>query len=177
MSRCALTLVLGAPFVIEVIAGPDFDPAAAVLRIQAVTLLVVFLVVTLNYALLSLRAHRTMLVITGGALAINAVGVGLLGAAHGATGAAVGTMVADVIGLIATGWALSRLGLPVGGWLAAVPRVAVAALPGAALWFAPIPDVAKAAIGAVAYGVMLLILRAVPEELLVEVRRLRQSRT
>ena len=51
----ALVLVLGAPFVIDVVAGPDFGPAAAVLRIQAVTLLVVFLVVPLVYALLRLR--------------------------------------------------------------------------------------------------------------------------
>ena len=68
---------------IEVIAGPDFAPAAGVMRIQAVTLLVVFLVVTFNYALLSLREHRTMLLITGGALAINAAGAALLGASQG----------------------------------------------------------------------------------------------
>ena len=89
---------LGAPFVIEVIAGPDFAPAAGVMRIQAVTLFVVFLVVTFNYALLSLREHRTMLIIMGAALAMNAVGAGVLGAAHGARGAALATMVVDVLG-------------------------------------------------------------------------------
>ena len=110
----ALALALGARFVIEVVAGPDFGPAADVMRIQAVTLFVVFLAVTFNYALLSLRAHRKMLLITGGALAINAVGAAVLGAADGAHGAALATMVADMLGLVATGWALSRLGLPVG---------------------------------------------------------------
>lgn len=173
----ALMLVLGAPFVIEVVAGPDFGPAAGVLRIQAVTLLVVFLVVALNYALLSLRKHRTMLIVTGMALALNAVGAALLGAADGARGAALATMVADVFGLVATGWALSRLGLPVGRWLAVVPRVALAAAPAAAIWFAPLGDLVKAAIAAVVYGAMLLIVRVIPEELLVEVRRLRGSVT
>ena len=122
----ALVLVLGAPFVIDVVAGPAFGPAAPVMRgDQAVTLLVVFLVVPLNYALLSLREHRTMLIITGGALAINAAGAAWLGAADGARGAAVGTLVADMIGLVATGYAVARLGLPVGRWLAVVPRVAL----------------------------------------------------
>jgi O-antigen/teichoic acid export membrane protein len=173
----ALVLALGAPFVIDVVAGPDFAPAAGVMRIQVVTLLVVFLVVTLNYALLSLRRHRTMLVIAGGALVVNAVGAGLLGAAHGARGAALATMVADVIGLGATGWALWRIGLPVGRWLTVIPRVALAAAPAAAAWFAPVPDVAKAAIGGGVYGAMVLILRAIPEELWVELRQARQSIT
>jgi O-antigen/teichoic acid export membrane protein len=168
----AIALALGASFVIDVIAGPDFAPAAAVLRIQAVTLLVVFPVVTFNYALLALRRHRTMLVIMGCALVLNAVGAGLLGASHGARGAAVATMVVDVIVLGATGWALWRLGFPVGRWLGVVPRVALAAVPAAALWFAPVPDVAKAAIGTAVFCLMLLVLRAVPDELFVELRRL-----
>jgi O-antigen/teichoic acid export membrane protein len=171
----ALALLLGAPFVIDVIAGPDFAPAAGVMRIQAVTLFVVFLVVTFNYALLSLRQHRTMLIVTGGALLLNAVGAGLLGASHGARGAALATLVADVIGLVATGWALERLGLPVSRWLGALPRVALAVMPALALWFAPIPAVAQAVLGVLVYGVLMLILRAVPEELLVEARQLRRS--
>jgi O-antigen/teichoic acid export membrane protein len=167
----ALALVLGAPFVIDVIAGPDFAPAAGVMRIQAVTLLLVFLVVTFNYALLSLREHCAMLLIMGGALVLNAVGAAVLGAEHGARGAALATMVADAIVLAVTGWTLWRLDLPVGRWLTVIPRVALAAVPTAALWFAPIPDFVKAAIGVVVYGVLLLILRAIPEEALVEARR------
>jgi O-antigen/teichoic acid export membrane protein len=171
----ALALFLGAPFIIEVVAGPDFAPAAGVMRIQAVTLLVVFLVITLNYALLSLREHRMMLTITGGALLLNGVGAGLLGASHGARGAALATMIADVLGLLATSWALQRLGMPVTRWVRVLPRVALALIPAAALWFAPIPDVAKAVLGLLVYGLLLLVLRAVPDELVVEARRLRRS--
>jgi O-antigen/teichoic acid export membrane protein len=171
----ALVLALGASVVIDVVAGSDFAPAAGVMRIQAVTLLVVFLVVTFNYALLSLRAHRTMLLITGGALVVNAVGAAILGAADGARGAALATMGADLVGVVASGWALARLGLPVGRWLSVLPRVGLAALPAAAAWFVPVADVAKVAIALIVYGGMLLILRAIPEELLVEARRLRRS--
>ena len=144
----ALALALGAAFVIEVIAGPEFAPAAGVMRIQAVTLLVVFLVVTFNYALLSLREHRTMLVVTGGALVINAVGAALLGAAHGADGAALATMVADVAGLLATGWALwsaRAARRPVAH--AAPARRACCRARGRSCGSLPVADVAKAAIG------------------------------
>ena len=171
----ALALVLGASFVIDVIAGPDFAPAAGVLRIQAVTLVSVFVVVTFNYAFLSLRKHRTMLLITGGALVVNAVGAGILGAAHGARGAALATMVADLIAAFASGLALSNAGLPVGRWLRVVPRVALAAVPAGALWFAPIGALPRAALGVTVYAIGLIILRAIPDELLVEARRLRRK--
>jgi O-antigen/teichoic acid export membrane protein len=169
----ALVLSLGASFVIEVIAGPEFAPAAPVLRIQAVTLFVVFLVVTFNYALLSLREHRAILVVMGVALVLNAVGAGVFGASHGARGAALATMVVDVIVVFAIGWVLWRRGFAVGTWLRMVPRVALAVAPAAALWLAPVPDVVKAVLGAAVYGGMLVLLRAVPEELGVELRRLR----
>lgn len=167
----------GATFVIDVIAGPDFAPAAAVLRIQAVTLFVVFLVVTFNYALLSLRQHRTMLTIMGIALVLNAAGAWVLGASHGARGAALATMVVDVMVVVATGWALWRLDFPLGSWLRTVPRVVLAVAPAAALWFAPVPDLVKAVLGAVVYVGLLLLVRAVPEELAVELRRLRGQRS
>jgi O-antigen/teichoic acid export membrane protein len=173
----ALALGLGASFVIDVVAGEDFAPAAAVMRIQAGTLLVVFFVVTFNYTLLSLRAHKAMVLITCGALVVNGVGAGVLGAAHGAKGAAVATLVADLLGVLASGWVLVRLGLPVVRWLRVLPRVGLAAVPAAAAWFVPAPDVVKAAMGVVVYGAMLVLLRAIPEELWVEARRLRGSVT
>ena len=118
-----------------------------------------------------------MLIITVVALAINAACAASIRSADGARGAAVGTLVADMIGLVATGYAVSRLGLPVGRWLAVVPRVALAVAPAIAMWFVPVPDLAKAALAAVIYGAMVLIVRVIPPELMVELRRLRQSVT
>jgi O-antigen/teichoic acid export membrane protein len=171
----AIAMALGASFIIEVVAGPEFAPAAGVMRIQAVTLFVVFLAVTFNYALLSLRAHRQMLWITGSALVLNAIGAGVLGAAHGAQGAALATMTADVLALVASAWVLARLGLPIGQWLRVLPRVALAAIPALAVWFVPVPDLAKAVLAFGVYSVILLLVRGVPEELWIEVRRLRGS--
>ena len=45
-------------------------------------------------------------------------------------------------------------------------------LPRPPLWFAPIPDVAKAVVGVVVYGAMLIVLRAIPDELIVEAKQL-----
>jgi O-antigen/teichoic acid export membrane protein len=171
----ALVLPLAASFVIDVVAGPKFAPAAGVLRIQAFTLLLVFAYTTWTYALLGLRRHGAMLAATTLALAVNVAGVAILGSAHGARGAAFATVIADVVALIASGVLLSRAGTPVRPSLAILPRVALAAAPAGALWFLPVADVAKAALATIVYGVMLLILRAIPEELLVEFRRLRRS--
>src|SRR5215211_3503900 len=84
----ALMLVVGAPVIIDVVAGPDFAPAADVLRIQAAALFVTFAGAPFGYALLSLRRHRELLVINAAALAANVVLVSLLAAAEGADGAA-----------------------------------------------------------------------------------------
>jgi hypothetical protein len=82
-------------------------------------------------------------------------------------------MVADVVALLASGWVLARLGLPVGRWLLIVPRVALAAAPALAIWFVPVPALAKVAIALPIYAVLLVVVRAVPDELYIELRRLR----
>jgi O-antigen/teichoic acid export membrane protein len=171
----ALMLTLAGSFVIEVVAGPKFAPAAGVLRVQAFTLLMVFAYTTWGAALVALRRHGALIASTAIALVVNAAGVAVLGAAHGARGAALATVIADGVALVANGWFLSRTGTPVRPSLGVIPRVALAAAPASLLWFAPVPDLAKAALATVVYGVMLLVLRAVPEELLVELRRLRRT--
>ncbi|WP_037494270.1 oligosaccharide flippase family protein [Solirubrobacter soli] len=173
----ALGLVLGASFIIEVVAGAEFAPAADVMRIQGVTLFVVFLSVTVNYALLSLRAHRPILLIWGGALLLNGIGSGILGTTHGAEGVAVATMTADILALVASCWVLARRGLPVGQWLRMMPRTLVALAPALAVWFVPIPSLAKALLGVGVYLLVLVLVRGVPEEVYIEARRLRGSAT
>jgi O-antigen/teichoic acid export membrane protein len=170
----AIAIVLGASFIIEVVAGAAFAPAANVLRIQAVTLFVVFFAVTVNYALLSLRAHRPMVLISVAALALNVIGSAILGSSHGAEGVAVATLVADFLGVVASGWVLARLGLPVARWLPVLLRVLVAAVPALAIWFLDVPDLVKAVLGLIVYAAVLALVRGVPDELYVEVRRLRR---
>ena len=171
----AVSLVLGATFVIDVVAGPDFGPAAAVLRIQAITVLAVFALVPWSYALLSLRRHGAVLAITLTTLAVNATLVSVLASSHGARGAAVGTLAADGVALVMTGIYLARTST-LRPQLGVVPRMALALALAGAVWFVPgLPSVAAMALGAAVYSVALLVLRAVPEEVFVELRRLRGS--
>ena len=63
-----LVVVLSAPFVIRVLAGPGGAPAAPVLQIQGLALVATFVVAATGFALLSLRRHTELLIANGGAL-------------------------------------------------------------------------------------------------------------
>ncbi len=166
-----MALVLGAPFAIDVVAGDDFAPSAGVLRVQAVALLCSFAATTLFYALLSLRMHRAILVIASSALAVNVVLTAILGAAHGAQGAAYATLTAELVGLVVAFTVVTRSHPSVVPSLAVVGRVAVAC--GAALLPALIvdlPSVAEAAAGSIVYVAVVWVTGAVPKELLDAIR-------
>ena len=63
-------LGVGAPFVIEVVAGPGFAPAADVLRLHALAFVGAFTAAVFGYALLSLRRHRAVLAVSAAALLV-----------------------------------------------------------------------------------------------------------
>jgi O-antigen/teichoic acid export membrane protein len=168
----ALGLALGAPFAIEVVAGPDFAPAGAVLRIEAGVLLVAFVTQTFAFALLSLHRHRALLVANIVGLACTGVLTAVLASADGARGAAIAVLIGE------TALALSMMA----GYLrhsqrptvrfGQVWRVALAAAVavGAAIGVGG-PSVLMAVVGIVVYAGAALVLRAVPPELLELVRR------
>ena len=170
----ALFLVVGADLVIDVVAGPEFAPSETVLRIQAVTVFALFASSAWSYALLGLREHAALLVITLATLAVNCVLVVLLGSSDGARGAAIGTFVADLVGLVALGAWLSARHRALRPSLGVFPKVAVAAGGAAALALIPgfsgIPLLVAASS---VYLALVFLLRAVPEEVLVELKRLR----
>jgi O-antigen/teichoic acid export membrane protein len=165
-----VALGVGAPVAIDVVAGPKFDAAAAVLRLHAVALLGSFLSAVFGYALLSLRRRRAVVGVNAAALATIAVLGPVLASTSGARGAAGATIAAEAV-LAVSGWALLargpegiRLGLP------GLPRVSLAAglavLPALVLPAAPATAAALVVLLAA-----LVALRAVPEEVMVEVRR------
>lgn len=169
----AAVLVAGAPFVIEVVAGSDFEPSAAVLRIQAAALLATFAGSSFLYALLTLHRHAVLLTLTGGAFVANVVLVLVLLPIGGIEMAAVATVVAEVGLLIGAGAAVSR----------AVPGLRIASAPAirtlpalcgaAALALVPgAPAVLLGAAAALAFPLLALLCGAVPEEMAVEARRL-----
>jgi O-antigen/teichoic acid export membrane protein len=162
-----VALVLGAPFAIDVIAGPDFAASAGLLRILAVGLLLSFVSTTLFYALLSLRMHRAILVTACTALVANVALTWALGSADGARGAALAAVIAEAAGLVVIGAWLARTHPAVCPGLGGVPRIALAVGLGMLPLLVPgLPSVAAAAIGTLVYGGAVLALRVVPPELL-----------
>jgi O-antigen/teichoic acid export membrane protein len=165
-------LVLGAPFVIDVVAGAGFGPSVDVLRVQAVALTLSFVATPLAYAMLSLRMHGAILVLSATALAVNVTAVAILGSAEGAMGAAVGTVIAEVAGL-AVAWVLIRRRSPtVAPGIGALLRVAPALGAGLAIGLVPgLPALAAALLGVGVVAGVAYLSGAVPPELIAAFRR------
>jgi O-antigen/teichoic acid export membrane protein len=166
-----VALGLGATFVIDVVAGADFAPSAAVLRIQAVALMCTFAATTLFYALLSLRMHRAILLIVSTTLVVNVVLAAVLGSAHGSHGAAYAILGSELVGLVAAFVVLRRSHPSVAPRLAIVPRVGVAVAAGLLPALVPgLPSVVDAALGSVIYVAVIWAVGGVPGELIPAIR-------
>jgi O-antigen/teichoic acid export membrane protein len=163
----ALLLGVGAPVVIDVVAGPSFAGAYDVLRIQGLGLLVSFMGMGLGFTLLAMRAHTAVLVANLLALATSAVLVPLLSASGGgAVGAAVATTIAEtvLVGSMAIG--VRRAGLPLRMDPGLAMRVGVAT----ALGLAPaaltgIPLAPRTIVCGAVFAGVLIALKALPPEL------------
>jgi O-antigen/teichoic acid export membrane protein len=161
----ALGLVLGAPALIDVMAGPEFAPAADVLRIQSAAVAMSFVLAAWSFALLSLHRHGALLVVNLAALAVSAVSVGILASAEGAIGAAIGSVLGELTLAVGSLAALLRGhpalrpagGIALRGLVAGVPWLALLLVPG-------LPSLAAALIGLTGYAAALVALGAVPDE-------------
>jgi O-antigen/teichoic acid export membrane protein len=168
----ALLTAVGAGLAIAVVAGSDYEPAADVLRIQALALLASFLVATWGYALLSLAAFASLLLANAVALVLSAAFALLLAPDHGAQGAAVATVIGESSLALALGLLLmaSRPDLRV--QLEVLPKVIVAAALGAAVVLVPsLPELVDLIVAGVVYVALLAVLRAVPPEVWYALRR------
>jgi O-antigen/teichoic acid export membrane protein len=163
----AIGLVVGAPSIIYVMAGSGFEDAVPALRIQGVTLLASYALAPIGFALLSLHAHRGILVANAVALAVMLAAVGVLASTLGSEGAALGTVIGEWS--LATGYLLAlRRAEPTAapsfdraarGLLAAAPCFALALVSGLPAWL-------MAALALAIYALLLVVARAVPGELL-----------
>jgi O-antigen/teichoic acid export membrane protein len=162
----ALALALGASVAIDVVGGSEFRPSADVLRIQGLALAASFPGAAFFYGLLSLHRNRTLLLLMSGALLLNAVLVVALGSALDAKGAALATVIAETIVVVAAGLLL-RAATP--HWhpaLGVVARCALAGTIAASLVFVPwLSDVPLVVAATGIYLALVLLLRAVPAEL------------
>lgn len=171
-----LVLVTGSHFIIGLVAGPKFAPAAIVLRIEGIALIATFVGAVFGYALLSLGRYREVLVINVVILLMSGILTGLLASSHGALGAACATTAMEAIyaGLLA--FAVVRTGARPQIELSRPARAVLAASLGALVLLAPgIPEIARPALALTIYGVALLALGAVPRELLEQIPGLRRS--
>ncbi|MGH2855116.1 MAG: oligosaccharide flippase family protein [Solirubrobacteraceae bacterium] len=174
----ALGLLAGAPFVVAVVGGPKFAGAVAVLRIQGVAMIASFLVAGWGFALLSIKRYGALLAVNAAALLVSCTLTLLLASADGARGAAVATLCGE--STLALGYLLVLVrGHPeLRPRVAILPKVAAAAAPALALLLAlgSLPSVALTAIVLAAYGLVILLTRATPQELTELIPRLPRSR-
>lgn len=167
-----LTLALGASFAVDVIGGlPEFEESVPVLRILALAMVTSFLVATWSFALLSLHAHRDLLVCNAIAAAVAAAGTVALGATSGAKGAAIATVAAEAVLAGAYLIALRRRRASLTPRLGVLWKVLVATAAGGAVVLLPFHAVVEAIAGGAAFVTVLLGLGGVPPELINALRR------
>jgi O-antigen/teichoic acid export membrane protein len=167
----ALSLIVAAPFIIEVLGGKGFGPAVPVLRLQAIALLGGFLGTTWSYTLLSLRMHGALLRVTLAGLVMS---IGLSAAlvpSLGAKGAAIAAIACELV--VAAGYlfALVRAHPHLRPGIAVLGRVALASAAGASVLLLPLPSVVQWVLASIVYLTLLLSMRAFPPELRAVLRR------
>lgn len=161
-----LSLVVAAPFVIEVIGGAGFAPAVPVLRLQALALLGGFLGTTYSYTLLSLRMHGALLRVTLAGLAMSiALSVALV-PSLGAEGASLAAVACEFV--VAGGYLLALVrGHPhLRPGISVLARVLLASAAAVSVLLIALPSIALWAIASLIFLALLLVLRAFPSELL-----------
>lgn len=165
-SLIGLGLAVSAPFAIDVVAGPGFEASVDVLRIQALGLLTTFLLATWQFALLSLKLHKELLIINVIAALTATVGTLVLAPPLGAEGAAIATVGAEAVLALGCLFFLARDRATLKPRLGVVPRVVVALAAGIVVaLLVPVHSLVLAGLSVgVAFGVM-AALRAVPPEL------------
>ncbi len=165
-----MSLITGATFIISVVAGPKFAPAATVLRIQGVALIATFAGAVLGYALLSLGRYRELLLINLAVLLLSGVLTGVLASTYGAVGAASATSAIEILYTAMLALAVVRAGVRPQVSVKGLSRAALSAVLGAlALVPANLPNVVRPVLGVSIYCVALLLLGAVPRELLEQI--------
>jgi O-antigen/teichoic acid export membrane protein len=160
-------LVVGAVPIIEVVGGPSYSGAVGPLRIESAAVLGTCLIPVWTTGLLALHRHSAQLVCNLVGLAVIAgVTLGLapvIGARGAATATVAGEWTVAIAFLVALVLAKREL-WPKGR--AIVPRVALAGGIASAVMLIPIPDVAQAVLAALVYTTLIVVLRALPKELL-----------
>jgi O-antigen/teichoic acid export membrane protein len=167
-----LVLLLGADFIVHVLAGgKGVEPTIVVLQIQSLAIVTQFVGASWQYGLLAMHRHRALLLISAVGLAVSVcLTLGLVPALE-AKGAAIAFTGAELVAA-ACAFASLRSARPDLRFSLRVPlRVLLAALLACAVALVPgLPSLAATVIGLVIYIGVLLLLRAIPVELMHAMR-------
>ena len=171
----SLATVLGAPFIIRLIAGSPGHGAIAVLRIQALVFIPSFISTSCSLALISLRHYRQVTLVCAVALLLN-VALGLvLVSALGAKGGALADVLTELAVATALTATLIRMlpghRIPV----SIVPPVVLALGLSATMLLLPIGSFARAIAGSLIYFGVLWLTRAIPPEVAEAAQRVRAA--
>jgi PST family polysaccharide transporter len=157
----------GAQFMIHVVAGPKYAASAEVLRIQGIALVATFVLAGWSYALLALRRYKGVLLANLAAFLVSCSSTVVLASSHGAVGAAVATLCGESV--LALGLLLAfvrghpelrpKPGIVLKVALATAPAVVLALLSG-------VPSLVRAVLALTVYGLLIVLTRAVPAEVL-----------
>jgi O-antigen/teichoic acid export membrane protein len=162
----ALCIGIGAPFLLRVLGGAQYVPAASVLTIQGIGLGATFVGIVWANGLLSLALYRQILVLNLAGLIGIIVLLALLVPDHGARGGAVATAAGEIGAALASGAVLMRRHPSLARSLRVVPRVALAAgVAAASLAIPSLSSLEHTVIASVVYLLALLLLGAFPAEL------------
>jgi O-antigen/teichoic acid export membrane protein len=173
----ALGLLAGGQFVVRVVAGPQFAGAAEPLQLVGVALAASFLVAGWSFALISLGRYRGLLLVNAAGLIVSFTLTLTLAPTHGASGAALATLCGEItlaVGLLAV---LTREHPELRPRTAIVPKVALAAAPALAVaLLADLSSLARALLALGVYGLLIALVRAVPQEIVELIPRPRRPR-
>ncbi len=165
-----LAIVIMAPSIIQLLGGPAYAPASSILRLQVFALIGIFMAQTLQFALISLRRQRSLILANGTALCfVIAMGIALT-SEFGPKGAAIAVVLAEALLVIFLWIAVHRAAPDVQLHLRFVFRLFVAAGIGGLVGV--IPGITPWITGPIAVSLFLLVaffLRVFPSELFVAV--------
>jgi O-antigen/teichoic acid export membrane protein len=174
----SLMLVLAAKPVIDVLGGAAFAKSVPVLRIQGLALMATCVAVSAGYVLLAMHRHRAILIANAAALLMSVIASVVLISLLDAQGGAIAVVLAEfaLAGTQVTMLVKARPQLRRAFLVRPLAIVAVGAAASAVALLPVLPALAKTALGAVVFAVLLAVTGSFPPEIRELLGNLRRSR-
>jgi len=170
----ALAVAIGAPIAVTIF-GSQFSHSVPLLAIQGTGLGASFVGAVWSNGLLGLGRLRVILAINIVALIFGSTLIAVLVLVDGVTGAAIASAAWEGVSVLLTGIALVRADPLLRPPLRILPKVAAAAGLAALTTVLALPVLVSVIVASAVYAGVVLVLRAVPDEVFVALRRRRAS--